>query len=208
MTVGELGIAILAWNGALAGDALSWMLTDSGSTVAGVYESVPELEAALSVGGVRTQAVIVDAYDSGTPAGLSRLRCAHPELKIVLLCRSASPGLVRWAIDEHAEGVVLKSDAAEEMVVALRHVLDGRAVMPVGWQSASLDLDRDVAGALSAREREVLALAGAGLSNKEIATRLVISVNTVKFHFRRIYAKLGVNNRVRATQVLDGTRSA
>jgi DNA-binding NarL/FixJ family response regulator len=97
---------------------------------------------------------------------------------------------------------VLKSDTAEEAILALRHVLEGRAVMPVGWQAASLRLETPLA-ALSAREREVLDLAASGMSNKEIAERLTISVNTVKFHLRTIYSRLGVRNRVQAMRSMD-----
>ena len=52
--------------------------------------------------------------------------------------------------------------------------------------------------ALSAREREVLALLADGLTNNEIAARLVINVNTVKFHLRHAYRKIGVHSRSRA----------
>ena len=55
---------------------------------------------------------------------------------------------------------------------------------------------------LSEREREVIELAAAGRSNREIAEQLVISLNTVKFHLRTIYSRLGVHNRVQATQAL------
>jgi DNA-binding NarL/FixJ family response regulator len=86
-------------------------------------------------------------------------------------------------------------------VLALHHVLAGRAVMPAGWHAASVKLNPALAS-LSTRERQVLELAAAGSSNKEIAARLVISLNTVKFHLRTIYSRLGVHNRVQATQAI------
>ena len=73
--------------------------------------------------------------------------------------------------------------------------------MPAGWQAASGERSSALT-ALSAREREVLQLAAAGMSNKEIAEHLVISLNTVKFHLRSIYSRLGVSNRVQATQAV------
>jgi DNA-binding NarL/FixJ family response regulator len=105
-------------------------------------------------------------------------------------------------IEQHVEGVVLKSDSAEEVILALRHVFEGRAVMPAGWRKKSLELG-SVARMLSTREREVLDLAAAGMSNKEIAARLVISTNTVKFHLREIYSILGVHNRVQASRAIN-----
>ena len=127
----------------------------------------------------------------------------HPKLKILLLCEVATPSVVRCAIEEHAEGVVLKSETVEDMVLALRHVLAGRAVMPAGWQAASVEPGPGPtrAASLSLREREVLDLVTAGMSNEEVAKHLVISSNTVKFHLRMIYSRLGVHNRVEATRV-------
>jgi len=169
----------------------------------GAYPSYRPLHVASRARALKLHAAIVDADDPAAgPAAVVQLRRAHPELKLLLLCEVASPTVIRCAIDERAEGVVLKSDTSEEAILALRHVLEGRAVMPVGWQAASLRLETPLA-ALSAREREVLDLAASGMSNKEIAERLTISVNTVKFHLRTVYSRLGVRNRVQAMLAID-----
>jgi two-component system, NarL family, response regulator DesR len=182
------------------------MLTNSGSRVLGSYADVPALHAALAGGGPMPLLAVVDAEDPGAgPTAVASLRRAHPAVKILLLCEAPSPAVVRCAIVERVEGVVLKSDAPEELIVALRHVLEGRAVMPTGWQKASPG-PGTAASMLSEREREVLDLAVSGLSNREIAERLVISANTVKFHLRRIYSTLGVHNRVQASQAINQER--
>jgi DNA-binding NarL/FixJ family response regulator len=200
VTVVEPRVAIVGGAGALASEALTWTLTRRGTRVVGAYQDCAELEVGLRVRGASLHAAIVDADDPAAgPAAVAAIRQAQPEVKILLLCKVASPAVVRYAIDEQLEGVVLQSDGVEEVILALRHVLDGRAVMPAGWHPASLEPGVRLA-ALSAREREVLHLAASGMSNKEIASRLVISSNTVKFHLRRIYARLGVQNRVQATQ--------
>lgn len=202
----EPRIAIVGEAGALTTEALAWMLTKSGNRVVGSYASSSELGGVSSAGRLNLEAAIVytDDPDAG-PEAVAEIKRLHPELKIVLLCEVATPAVVRCAIEEQAEGVVLTSDTAEEMVLALRHVLEGRAVMPIGWQAASLQEDAPLT-ALSVREREVLDLLTSGMSNKEIAARLTISSNTVKFHLNHIYAKLGVRNRVQAMQAVSQQR--
>jgi two-component system response regulator DesR len=204
----EPRIAIVGGVGALTVEALAWELGNSGNRVVGTYATSRELGRATRAGGVDPQAVIVYTDDpEAGPEAVAEIKRAHPELRILLLCDVATPAVVRCAIDEQAEGVVLTSDTVEEMALALRHVLDGRSVMPVGWQAASLAEAAPLA-ALSAREREVLDLLASGISNKEIAERLTVSANTVKFHLRTIYSKLGVHNRVQALRVLERGREA
>ncbi len=204
MTAADPRIAIVGVVGALATEALAWIITKNGNHVVGVYSTASELDSVLSSGRQELQAAIIDADEQ--TAGLeavAEIRCRHPELKILLLCEVATPAVVRCAMEEHAEGVVLKSETVEDMVLALRHVLAGRAVMPAGWQAASVESEPGPirAAALSVREREVLDLVTAGMSNEEVAKHLVISSNTVKFHLRMIYSRLGVHNRVEATRV-------
>jgi two-component system response regulator DevR len=183
-------------------EALTWMLATTGHHVVGVYANCREFTEA---GRPDTHAALIDAEHSvdGLVADLRRER---PEIKILLLCEVVDQSLVQCAVDHRVEGVALKSDSPEEVILALRHVLSGRSVMPCGWQSATLgDEPRaDPLAALGAREREVLDLVACGLSNREIAERLMVSPNTIKFHLRAIYSHLGVGNRVQATQVLGG----
>lgn len=197
-------IVIVGGAGALATEALTWVLTNSGRRVQGAYRSVQELEAGVGRGEPAPQLAIVDTDDPLTgPSAVADLRRAYPKLKILLLCEVASRAVINCAIDEQAEGVVLKSDPAEEVIVALGHVLAGRAVMPAGWYQASLEPEPDARlVGLSEREREVLDLAVHGMTNREIAERLVISQNTVKYHLRTIYSRLKVHNRVQAMQAV------
>jgi DNA-binding NarL/FixJ family response regulator len=202
----EPRIAIVGEAGALTTEALAWMLAKNGNRVVGSYASHRELGSVSRAGQLNLEAAIIYTDDpEAGPEAVAEIKRAHPELKIVLLCEVATPAVVRCAIEEQAEGVVLTSDTAEEMILALRHVLEGRAVMPVGWQAASLQEEAPLA-ALSAREREVLDLLTSGMRNKEIAARLTISSNSVKFHLHTIYSKLGVHNRVQAMQAVGQQR--
>jgi two-component system response regulator DesR len=207
--VPEPRIAIVGGGRALATEALAWLLRERGIRVLGAFAGFPELTRFLAAEATTTratalEAVIVDAEDPAAgPAAVAEIRDAHPQLKILLLCEAPSPAVVRCAIEEGVEGLLLASDPVEEALLTIRHVLEGRAVRPAGWQAASRQAI-GVLGALSGREREVLELAASGMSNREIAERLVISANTVKFHLRTIYTRLGVHNRVQATQALCG----
>jgi DNA-binding NarL/FixJ family response regulator len=199
----EPRIAIVGPAGALAGEALTWLLTSSGNRVIGSFADVAELERARREGMLGPQAIIVAASDSAKASAIAiEARRVYPQLKILLLCATVSGAVVRCVIDQGVDGLVLHSDGAAEVAEALRHVLEGRSVMPAGWQGASLQ-QSGALGVLSAREREVLELAAAGLSNREIGERLIISANTVKFHLRTIYSRLGVRSRLHATQVLS-----
>ncbi|MET8955423.1 response regulator transcription factor [Streptomyces sp. NPDC004393] len=99
------------------------------------------------------------------------------------------------------------SYARREAFGTLRHIADGRRRGAVGVRpSASCGcLERTEAqaalGALSARELEVLALAGDGLSNQEIAKVLTISRETAKDHLHSIYGKLEVRSRIQAAKI-------
>jgi DNA-binding NarL/FixJ family response regulator len=86
----------------------------------------------------------------------------------------------------------------------LRQVLDGRVVFP----SAVIEhlASPEEMGPLSERQREVLGHLAAGCTNDEIAEKLFISPNTVKFHLRVIYQRLGVHNRVEAALRLQDRR--
>ena len=190
-------VAIMGGVGTFATEALAWTLTESGSRVIGVYPNRRALRADLGASITELPVVLIDADDPGSGLGaLAEARHGHPALKILLLCEMLTPSIVRCAIEERVEGVVLKSDSVEDVIVALRHILDGRAVMPAGWQEVPFQSECDPVDSLSVREREVLALAASGMRNREIAERLMISTNTVKFHLRTIYTRLGVRSRV------------
>jgi DNA-binding NarL/FixJ family response regulator len=199
-------VALLGGVGALATEALTWMLTESGSRVLGAYATPRELREGLEAN--EAQALLIDAEDSACGiAILAEVRRRHPQMRILLLCEAVTPAVVRAAIAEDVEGLVLKSDSVEEVITAFHHVLEGRSVMPCGWQEVSLEpASASPLDALSVREREVLELAVEGLRNREIAERLMISSNTVKFHLRAIYSHLGVHNRIQAAHAVESER--
>ncbi|MEU4107537.1 response regulator transcription factor [Streptomyces sp. NPDC027717] len=113
------------------------------------------------------------------------------------------------AIMAGAAGYVLKQIKGSDLVSAVRTVASGQSMLdPATTARLMRSLRADPAGtapvlppelaSLSPREREILALIGDGLTNREIGKRLYLSEKTVKNHISRLLAKLGVQRRVQA----------
>ncbi|MYR61502.1 helix-turn-helix domain-containing protein, partial [Streptomyces sp. SID625] len=89
-----------------------------------------------------------------------------------------------------------------EAQAACRELLPGSGVALPPWVEADTRPERDSAS-LTPREREVAVLAATGMSNRDIADRLVVSVRTVENHLHRIYHKLGITARNDLQRGLD-----
>jgi len=127
--------------------------------------------------------------------------------RVVILTTFGLDEYVVGALQAGASGFLLKESPPEEILRAIHVVADGEALISPGVTRAVIDelakrpRRRDLAGALASltpREHEVLHLLAQGLSNAEIASRLVVGDGTVKTHVARILAKLGVRDRVQA----------
>ncbi|MBL8297744.1 MAG: response regulator transcription factor [Rhodanobacteraceae bacterium] len=114
--------------------------------------------------------------------------------KIVIVTTFARPGYLRRALEAGVVGYLLKDAPAEQLADALRKVhRGGRAVDP------QLALDAwGEADPLNDRERQVLRLAGEGLSAGEVAAQLHLSQGTVRNYLSEAIGKLGVGNRIEA----------
>lgn len=100
-----------------------------------------------------------------------------------------------------ASGYLLKNEAPGQIASAVRRVAQGRRLWSPDQLARAIRWEAEVAqvrGSLTERELEVLALIVRGLSNKEIAQQLVVTVRTVDFHVSNILHKLGVVSRVEA----------
>jgi DNA-binding NarL/FixJ family response regulator len=105
------------------------------------------------------------------------------------------------AIRGGARGYLLKGSAAAEIAQAIRQVHAGESYLSPRIAAKlvkEVTQPRGRTGLLSARERGVLRLVAAGLSNRQIAEALSISERTVKFHVTAIFNKLGAENRAQA----------
>lgn len=114
---------------------------------------------------------------------------------VVLYTWDASAEFLSLADRAGVSGVVLKSTVGEVLVDVIERVVAGERI-----GLGNLHRGRQSRGeqGLSAREEEVLALIALGNTNGEIGHELFLSIDTVKTYVRRLYAKLGVNNRAQA----------
>jgi DNA-binding NarL/FixJ family response regulator len=134
-----------------------------------------------------------------------RLRTEAPEVKVVVLTTYSDDRSVLEALRAGARGYLTKDAGGEQIHEALRQVLDDRAVIDPAVQRHLIDA---IAGepaprpklrdGLTPREGEVLSLMAGGLSNAEIAARLVVSEGTVKSHVNHLFAKIGARDRAQA----------
>ena len=127
---------------------------------------------------------------------LARLRTHHPEVCVVILSSSSDAESIEAARAAGAAAYVVKTIDPGNLAAAIRNAARGDAFAVSG---APRQAEGNEAG-LSEREAMVLAAIARGLSNAEVARSLWISDQTVKFHLRNIYKKLGVSNRTEAAR--------
>lgn len=178
-----------------------------------VGQALSAAEAESLVAALDPDVVVADVRLRGSVSGLDlcrRLVEADPTRRVVLLSaydderylfqalRAGAAGYLLKSID--GEGLVRKLELAAEGEIAVDPIMAGRAVASAArlqagefWPGAHLSLTQ--------RESEVLGLLVAGLSNRAIARKLVLSEETVKSHVRGIFRKLDVNDRTSAVAV-------
>ncbi|MDQ8184212.1 response regulator transcription factor [Pelagicoccus sp. SDUM812002] len=131
----------------------------------------------------------------GVEATMSICR-RHPEAKIIVLSTYDWDEDIHSAIQSGAKSYLLKDMAVEVITGTIRKVFNGDQILPS--QVAERLSQRAERQQLTAREKEVLETLIKGRSNKEIATSLGISDETVKSHFKTLFNKLGVRDRTEA----------
>ena len=156
---------------------------------------------------VATTAPDVVLLDHRLPDGLgvdaiADLRAIRPETYIVVLTAAAEDSMLVAATEAGCAGFILKTSPLDELVSAVRTAAAGDIMVSSDLLSRLLNrlhhqYDKP-ADDLTAREREILQLIAEGLTNSAIATRLFISVNTVRNHVQSILAKLGAHSKLEA----------
>jgi len=137
-------------------------------------------------------------------SAMRTIRQTHPEIQVIALTSSHEDELVSQALRAGAIGYLLKDVGVARLGDAIRAAMAGR---PTLAQEATQALVRQASApeapgdALTEREREVLALLVEGISNAQIAERLVLSRSTVNFHVSNVLGKLGAATRTEAVRV-------
>jgi two-component system response regulator DesR len=122
---------------------------------------------------------------------------SHPSIKVVIVTTFARAGYLRRALEAGASGYLLKDRPARELADAVRRVHQGlRVVDPELAAEAWGEPDP-----LTERERQVLRLAGDGMTSGDIASKLGLSEGTVRNYLSEAISKLGAGNRVEAARI-------
>jgi DNA-binding NarL/FixJ family response regulator len=141
--------------------------------------------------------ILVCAVDEAAGmATLRNVRRTHRPQPIVVVSPAGTATSVRRALDAGADAFVLEDEIETTLAIAVLAVATGQSVVP---RKVRESVERP---AFSHRERQVLALVTEGLTNNEIAERLVLSQSTVKSHLSTAFAKLGIRSRKEVTSLL------
>ena len=127
---------------------------------------------------------------------LETLRKAHPDAKVAMLTTSELEEDIFRALKLGAKGYIPKDSRPSEIANAVKAIAAGGTYVPEDIQRI-FDMRQSVKS-LSARELSIIQLAAKGFSNPEVGEMLGISVNSVKTHFRHIFEKMDVSDRMEA----------
>ncbi|MGB6243529.1 response regulator [Gordonia sp. (in: high G+C Gram-positive bacteria)] len=185
------------------------MVLEAAGDIVVVGEAATGAEAVAAARRLRPDVVVMDVRMpevDGLAATAQVL--LETDARVLVLTTFDIDEYVLGALAAGASGFLLKSASGSELVAGVRRVADGDAVLDPAvtrivvqaMRSRPVAAGPDLAD-LTDRERQVLGGVGAGLSNAQIARRLVIGEATVKTHVSRILSKLGVQSRVQAAVV-------
>jgi len=137
------------------------------------------------------------------------LRRLGSRLPILVLTQYKEPAVLRRMLEEGVNGYILKSARGEELLSAIRAVLDGGtyidptmagSVVDSALKGGMPETEEEAYERLTPRERQILKLVAEGYTNKEAAAALGLAVKTVMTHRFNLMDKLGINNRSKLVQ--------
>ncbi len=161
-------------------------------------------EALPKVAALRPDVVILD-YDLPDADGVSliaSIKAASSKSQILMLTSYTDPVILNEAIAAGCAGFVTKRNSADRVVSAVMAVASSETPVSPDMVRSLVETDRGGTGSdLTPRELEVLRIAAQGLTNRQIAEQLSLSVNTVRNHMQHVLNKLGAHSKLEATAV-------
>jgi DNA-binding NarL/FixJ family response regulator len=151
------------------------------------------------VGQTGPDAVLLDVRMPGMDGltVLEQIRERYPNVAVIMFSGIDDPVLVRAALERGAAAFVLKHVDPRDLASAVRQAVTGSIFRPLDLVRTAKESAVGQSG-LSKRELSILEALQSGGSNQEIAKRLFLAEQTVKFHLTNIYRKLGVSTRTEA----------
>jgi DNA-binding NarL/FixJ family response regulator len=182
------------------------------------FTGQPDIRAAQAVCSVEQLAELAPSFapnvavldwrlsGGGGRRGISAVRASRPLCKVLVLADLDDVASVAEALGLGCDGFITRDRGLDELFDAVRSVRDGEPVLSPAAAStlARAHRDADAAPLLSARELEVVACLARGLTNREIADELYLSVHTVRNHLQRICRRLGARSRLEVVVMAAG----
>ncbi len=163
-------------------------------------------EAIARVAELHPDVVLMDLVMPGMDgvAATREIKAQYPDTVVLALTSFVNDAQIAPALQAGASGYLLKDLSADELMQAIRAAHHGETPLAPAVARKLVEgivgprAEPEALHQLTEREREVLALLGRGMSNKEIAAQLSISEKTAKFHVSSILGKLGLADRTQA----------
>jgi len=210
----SVSVFLMASNRLLRETLAKLLIRRGGIKVSGVSPCVPDAFSLIGTSGA--DVLILDSVSarSSDCALVAQTNNQFPSIKVVLIDMEDDPEIFLDCVRAGATGYLLKDASAAEVISGVCAVAQGQAICPpqlcahlfgafsrqqVAAPSARVRLDFG----LTRRQQQIVPLIGQGLTNKEIASALNLSEQTVKNHIHGIMRCIGVKNRM---EVIDATR--
>src|SRR3954452_11859042 len=193
---------VIADDEMLLREGLARLLADAGFDVVATATNSPELLRAVRLTDPDAAIVDIKMPPTHTDEGLvaaREIRSSHPRVGVLVLSHYLESVYAMRLLEDHPErlGYLLKDRVSDIAVLAdaLRRIAEGESVLDPTIVTRLLNRPRERSplGALTDRERQVLALIAEGRSNQAIGDKLFLSPKTIETHIRQIFQKLELN---------------
>jgi DNA-binding NarL/FixJ family response regulator len=174
------------------------LLLETDMTVVAVADNVADARAAAATH--RPHVVLMDYClpDGDGIATAATLLREQPGTRVILVTGTDDPRVVRSAMQAGCVGYLEKTMSLSQLAIAIRAAAAGDTAISPEHLARAMRTPASAGERLTKREREVLRLVASGLSNEAIASRLILSLHTVRTHVQSILSKLGVHSKLEA----------